>query len=382
MRILFIDPSFYSNRIVSGGMEKYLWKLICGLKKRHSVSILIPQEYNVSIKDVSVYYYIRHPNQILSYPISLLSFFITFTRIVIRERPQIVSNFLPNLGTAIVFPLAKIFGMKTFLNFRGFPEDPSSLLTRLIYVFNNITYFFTDGLIANAKELFSKYQKVILFGHDFYKSIPKYYVPNAIKASFWRVDLSNRKLSYDLCFSGNIYNKKRIELKGIRYLFQALKLIDSKHKKKLRVLMLGEYSLAALKKNIENFSPEYFEFKGLIKNRSELRTYYASSKIFVLSSISEGMPNALMESLSVGVPCISSDVGAIRDLIDNGVNGFVIPAKNSAELSEKIWLLLNDLPMQKRFILMSQEKMAKKFSWKHNILNVERLYSSFINNNK
>lgn len=68
------------------------------------------------------------------------------------------------------------------------------------------------------------------------------------------------------------------------------------------------------------------------------------SEIFVLSSNNEGMPNALIEAMSLGLPVISTDCpcGGARELIVNGVNGILIPVNNKEELTKNIKKLVKD----------------------------------------
>ena len=70
----------------------------------------------------------------------------------------------------------------------------------------------------------------------------------------------------------------------------------------------------------------------------------AKSKIFVLSSRFEGMPNALIEAMATGTACISTDCDfGPRELIDNNNNGILVPKDDEKELAEKIiYLLKND----------------------------------------
>ena len=60
--------------------------------------------------------------------------------------------------------------------------------------------------------------------------------------------------------------------------------------------------------------------------------------MYILSSDYEGMPNALAEAMTLGIPCISTDcpTGGSRDLIKDGINGFLVPVNNPEELSTKM----------------------------------------------
>ncbi len=80
----------------------------------------------------------------------------------------------------------------------------------------------------------------------------------------------------------------------------------------------------------------------LFASRSDILERIASASLFVLSSDYEGMPNALMEAMALGLPCVATDCrpGGARALIEDGVNGYLVPRGDAAALAEKmLWLL-------------------------------------------
>lgn len=81
--------------------------------------------------------------------------------------------------------------------------------------------------------------------------------------------------------------------------------------------------------------------KGVVDNVPEA---ISKSKLFVLASDFEGLPNALIEAMSVGLPVISTDwsPGAVHELIDNGKNGVVVPCNDVDALAEAAINLLSN----------------------------------------
>ncbi len=80
---------------------------------------------------------------------------------------------------------------------------------------------------------------------------------------------------------------------------------------------------------------EFVRFHG---NVTDVTERIKKSAMFVMSSDFEGMPNALIEAMAVGLPCISTDCpcGGPRDLIENNVNGLLVKVNNINEMLSAI----------------------------------------------
>lgn len=64
--------------------------------------------------------------------------------------------------------------------------------------------------------------------------------------------------------------------------------------------------------------------------------------VFVLSSIHEGQPVAVMEALGCGVPVVATDVGGMSELVEHGVSGLLVPSRDPAALAQALLLVLED----------------------------------------
>ena len=101
------------------------------------------------------------------------------------------------------------------------------------------------------------------------------------------------------------------------------------------------------------------------------------AKAFVLSSDFEGIPNALIEAMSIGVPSISTDCspGGARLLINDGENGFLVERESPLALAEKLSSLVDEKEISNKFSIegikicdiFSEENIAKK--WKDILAN-------------
>lgn len=86
------------------------------------------------------------------------------------------------------------------------------------------------------------------------------------------------------------------------------------------------------------------DFVSLPGNTDKVFEEIYKDSLFVLSSDFEGMPNALMEAMALGLPCVSTDCpcGGPKDLIENGVNGALINVGDETALAEAMRKLLAD----------------------------------------
>ena len=76
----------------------------------------------------------------------------------------------------------------------------------------------------------------------------------------------------------------------------------------------------------------------------DIHSRIASARMFVLSSDYEGMPNALLEAMALGIPCISTNYapGSVKEIMVDGVNGIVVPRNNVDALSQAMNVLIDN----------------------------------------
>lgn len=96
--------------------------------------------------------------------------------------------------------------------------------------------------------------------------------------------------------------------------------------------------------------------------RKDMPSLYKAMDIFAMSSLKEGMPMALLEAMSMELPVITTDVGAVPYIISNNENGIMIKAENPGILAEKIVSLLKDASMRKRLGWEARRTVLSNFS--------------------
>lgn len=85
------------------------------------------------------------------------------------------------------------------------------------------------------------------------------------------------------------------------------------------------------------------------KNKKEIEEYMIKSSLFLMASLTEGLPMVLLEAMSYGIPCIAYETASgVLDIINNNSNGYVIKNRNEKEYVEKINKLIKDEKLRKK----------------------------------
>lgn len=112
--------------------------------------------------------------------------------------------------------------------------------------------------------------------------------------------------------------------------------------------------------------------------RSDVTAILAESSVSVLPSLSEGIPNSLIESLAAGVPVVATRVGGIPELVRDGENGFLVPVNSPETLAACINKLLSDKTLAARFSDSARASIQQDFSLQLMIRDTEALYTRLL----
>jgi glycosyltransferase involved in cell wall biosynthesis len=102
-------------------------------------------------------------------------------------------------------------------------------------------------------------------------------------------------------------------------------------------------------------------FTGAV-NQDHIRKFYRQADAFVLPSFAEGIPVVLMEAMAMGIPCISTAITGIPELIDSGSEGILVPASDSDLLAEAIALLKDRPEVAERFAVQGRQKVCRDYN--------------------
>jgi L-malate glycosyltransferase len=172
-------------------------------------------------------------------------------------------------------------------------------------------------------------------------------------------------------------NRSRgIDFKGIEYFLDAAALVASRCQD-ARFLILGdgpcreEFECGARRRGLA----DRVIFVGFRKN---VPRWLAQVTISVLPSLSEGLSNALLESMAAGVPTVATSVGGNPELVAHGATGLLVPPRDAGALAAALCLLLEHPEIARRFGQAARQRAIDHFSVERMVHETERLYLSLV----
>jgi len=203
-------------------------------------------------------------------------------------------------------------------------------------------------------------------------------IPNAVSLEDWRSTIltGKERNAIQIFSAGSI-----VEAKGFNDLLKAcLILRDNRIDVNLTIAgkmgILGE-QLATLAETTSY--KNWFKVLGPIQ-RSELKLFYESSDIVVFPAWWENFPLVCVEAMATGALVVGSSSGGMAEIIEDGVDGFLIPPKSPQLLASKLKEII-DLPKQtrKKIRLTASEKVRNKYDVSFVLKQQIEFYESVIN---
>jgi glycosyltransferase involved in cell wall biosynthesis len=166
--------------------------------------------------------------------------------------------------------------------------------------------------------------------------------------------------------------------KGQKYLIEAISIIKEKFPK-IMLLIVGD---GPMKDELQNYAKalglnEHVIFTG---SRRDVPTLLAAMDIFVLPSLWEGLPNALLEAMAYGKSIIATDIPPVREAINSKKEGILVPARNSSAIASSIEFLLVNKTFAVIFGNNAQERAYSDFNITTTVDKYTNLYEDILNN--
>lgn len=112
--------------------------------------------------------------------------------------------------------------------------------------------------------------------------------------------------------------------------------------------------------------------------RTDARDIARTFDVFVLSSLFEGLPIALLESMSLGTPAVVTAVGGVPEAITDGVEGFLVEPKDPGAIADGIVRLVQNPDLRTQFGESAREKVERQFGMGRMVGAVERIYTDVL----
>lgn len=168
--------------------------------------------------------------------------------------------------------------------------------------------------------------------------------------------------------------------KGVKELKEATELLKENYRNKIQFVLVGmadDHNKSAVSSDFLKGWEEddYVIWKGYCKNMIEM---YRDSHIVILPSYREGLPKTLIEACAIGRPIITTDAIGCKDCVDEGINGFKVPIKNSRELADSLEKLIVNRDLMVKMGVEGRKKAEREFNIKDVISKHLEIYNSFV----
>ena len=177
---------------------------------------------------------------------------------------------------------------------------------------------------------------------------------------------------YSILFVGRPDDKN----KGFRYLLQALRLLDGVLPYQLTVVQPpGSRGAAQLVQQLE-FKGRLNYLEGL--SAEQLVRTYARAQLLVSPSLYEGFGLPAAEALACATPVVATTAGALREIVEDGVSGLLVPPGNVEALAEAIRTLLEDPQRCRAMGEAGARRVREQFSWRRTAEETLALYQEVL----
>ena len=263
------------------------------------------------------------------------------SRILKREEIDILHNhgFRPEIYGGLAGRIAKCKGiLATILHnpAQDIPLDYGFVIGNIMNLLRRIFAFFCEDVLVAISE---DAKKGLLKLHFSSKKIKVIY--SGINHNLLQQNKNHFNRKNTLAKFGIISDKFIIGTisvlkprKGLSYLINAAKIV-AQECPEINFLIIGSGSLEKeLKEKVKSSGlQKHIVFQNYIKQISE---FYKSIDLFVLPSLTEGIPAVLLEAMAFGVPVVATRVGGVPEMIEDGISGILVPPQNPEALAEAI----------------------------------------------
>lgn len=277
--------------------------------------------------------------------------------------PDVIISFLP-IPNALAVLCGKELHVPVIISERADPYRSISKIDKLIH----FIYGFADGAVFQTDGAKNFYQKRLQT-----KSVV---IHNPVMVPDNSVMYDAKTANKEIVCVGRFENKQKRQDIAIR----AMRIIHDKCPDYKMVFLGDGDDLDSAKALAHELSlDDCVVFKGVSK---DVLSVIKDSEIYLLTSDYEGIPNTLIEAMSVGMPCVSTDCspGGARLLLGNNKNGIIVPCGNIAAISEAVIKLIENKKLSADYGEKAKRSLDR-FSYENIMRNWDEYITKIANKN-
>jgi len=202
-------------------------------------------------------------------------------------------------------------------------------------------------------------------------------------STFLTVNATQRaalRTSWEIPYGAVVIGKvsRLFHLKGHTYLLEAAKRVIDKSPQVYFVFIGGGILEQALREQAERLGiADHIIFTGLVQPE-EIPLYLHAVDIVVHVSLREGLPRVVPQAFLAGIPVVAFDIDGAHDIIEDGVNGFLVAPKDSETLAKQLLVLVNLPSLREQFGREGKAKALSLFSKEKMVCEIDHLYKQYI----
>jgi glycosyltransferase involved in cell wall biosynthesis len=356
---------FVINSLRTGGAERHLVRLIGGLEdgNRWKTSVYCLSREGPFLAELAALGVpvLGSDRRWTATPWRLLSAFVDLWRSFRQERPAIVHCYLPPaiaLG-AVAARLARVPRVITTRRIVHTYEGRRAVLYRLVTAIADMCSDCVIAVCETARE------QAIQEGTPASKLVTIYNAVPASQAGAKSPEVGAGTPVYGTV--GELHPRK-----GLTNLLRAIPSVLRTLPESRFVIVGSGPERALLVKMARDLGvSDRVTFLG---NRNDVAAVLASLDVFVLPSIAEGLPNALLEAMAAGLPVVATAVGGVPEIVQSGVNGMVVEPAAPDALAEALVRLGQDERLRSEYGAANRALVASNFSVERELAETTLVY--------
>ena len=226
----------------------------------------------------------------------------------------------------------------------------SKAMTRLCEPMERAALRRADGVFVENRWMYERLQRELAPGRV-------HFAPPGVDTEFFRPDPA---VSRDrLLFVGRLGDPR----KNVKLLLEAYRRVRSLVPQAPPLVLAGATALVAADSRFikENGLSAHIEICEA-PDRGALAALYRRCRVFLLGSHEEGFGLVLAEAMASGAPVVSTDCGGPRSIVEDGINGFLVPPGAVEAMTERVVRLLRDDDLRRRLAAAARPHVVQNFS--------------------